>query len=384
MKIGIPKEIIPQERRVALVPESIKRVLKKGFEVVVETGAGEFALVPDSEYEKAGAKVLPSPEALYNDAEVILKVQRPVFNTKLNKDEVDLIKEGSVLIAFLQPINYLDLIKKIAARNITSFSMDAIPRTTLAQSMDALSSMATVAGYKAVITAANAIGKFFPMFMTAAGTIAPARVLILGAGVAGLQAIATAKRLGGVVEVFDTRPACKEQVESLGVKFIELDVKHEEAQDAGGYAKQLSEDVINQEKELIRKHIIAADVVITTAQVYGKKAPILITEAMVKEMKKGSCIVDLAVEQGGNCELSEPGKEVVKHGVIINGYMNIPSSMPVHASQMYSRNLEKFLFHLTNEKGFKMDMNDEITRGSIITHKGEILYGKVKEAIVAK
>ena len=384
MKIGVPKEIVPQERRVAIIPESIKRIVKKGFEVSVEAGAGEFALIPDGEYEKAGAKIVPSADALYGGSDVILKVQKPVLNSRLNKDEVEMMKEGAILIALLHPILNPELVKKIASRNITSFSMDAIPRTTLAQSMDVLSSMATVAGYKAVLTAANAIGKFFPMFMTAAGTIAPAKVLIIGAGVAGLQAIATAKRLGAVVEVFDTRPATKEQVESLGVKFIEMEVAHEEAQDAGGYAKQLSEEFYRKEKELLRKHILAADVVITTAQIYGKKAPVLITEEMVREMKPGSCIVDLAVEQGGNCELSEPGKEVVKHGVIINGFLNIPSSMPVHASQMYSRNIEKFLFHLTGDKGFKLDMADEITQGSIITHKGEVLHGKVKEALATK
>jgi NAD(P) transhydrogenase subunit alpha len=384
MKIGVPKEIASQERRVALIPETIKRMVKKGFEVAIETGAGEQAFWPDSEYEKAGAKIAPSAEVLYADADIILKVQKPVLNSKLNKEEADLMKEGAVLIAFLHPINNPQLIKKLAARNISSFAMDAIPRTTLAQSMDALSSMATVAGYKAVLTAANAIGRFFPMFMTAAGTIAPAKVLVIGAGVAGLQAIATAKRLGAIVEVFDTRPAAREQAESLGVKSIALETGHEEAEDKGGYAKQLSEDFYNKEVELIKKHAIASDVVITTAQIYGKKAPILIPESTVKEMKKGSCIIDLAIEQGGNCELSEAGREVVKHGVIINGFTNVPSSLPVHASQMYSRNIEKFLFHITDEKGFKFDLNDEITRGAIITHKGEILHPQVKEALAAK
>lgn len=379
MKIGVPKEIIPQERRVALIPESIKRIIKKGFEVQVESGAGELSLIPDAEYEKAGAKIVPSAEAIYSDCEIILKVQKPVQNSKTGIDEADLIKEGGFLIAFLQPINHPDLVKKLASRNITSFSMDAIPRTTLAQSMDALSSMATVAGYKAVLTAANAIGKFFPMFMTAAGTIAPAKVLVIGAGVAGLQAIATAKRLGAVVEVFDTRPAAREQAESLGVKAIKMDeLGQEETETKGGYAKQLSEDIHKKEIELIKKHAIASDVVITTAQIYGKKAPILFPESTVKEMKKGSCIIDLAVEQGGNCELTEAGKEVVKHGVIINGFTNVPSSLPFHASQMYSRNIEKFLLHLTNEKGFKLDMKDEITQGSVITHNREIVHGKAK------
>lgn len=375
MKIGVPKEIAAQEKRVALIPESIKRIVKKGLEVQVEAGAGEYALFPDSDYEAAGARIVPSAETLYNDSDVILKIQKPVMNSRLNRHETDLLKEGSVLIALLSPLYNPELIKNLSARKISAFSMDAIPRTTLAQSMDVLSSMATIAGYKAALTGANAIGKFFPMFMTAAGTIAPAKVLVIGAGVAGLQACATAKRLGAVVEVFDTRPAAREQAESLGVKSIALEVGHEEAETKGGYAKELSEDFYKKEVELIRKHAMAADVVITTAQIYGKKAPVLIPEATVKEMKKGSCIVDLAVEQGGNCELTEAGKEVVKHGVIINGFTNVPSSLAVHASQMYSRNIEKFILHLINEKEktFKFDLNDEITRGALITHKGEIV-----------
>jgi len=376
MKIGVPREIIQNEKRVALIPESIKRIVKKGFEVQVEAGAGELSLIPDSEYEKSGAKVVSSA-AIYSDCDIILKVQKPVLHPVLQKDEADLIREGGYLIAFLQPVNNADLLKKLASRNVTAFSMDAIPRTTLAQSMDALSSMATVAGYKAALTAANAIGKFFPMFMTAAGTIAPAKVLVIGAGVAGLQAIATAKRLGAVVEVFDTRPAAREQAESLGVKAIKMDeLSKEDTETKGGYAKELSEESHRMEMELIKKHAIQSDVVITTAQVYGKKAPILFPESTVKEMKKGSCIIDLAVEQGGNCELTEPGKEVVKHGVIINGFLNVPSSLPFHASQMYSRNIEKFLFHLTNDKGFKLDLKDEITAGSLITHNREVRFGK--------
>jgi NAD(P) transhydrogenase subunit alpha len=377
MKIGVPKEIIPQEKRVALIPESIKRIIKKGFEVQVEAGAGDLSLIPDADYEKAGARIVSSAESLYAESDILLKVQKPARNPANGKDEAELIREGAVLIAFLQPVQNPDLVKKLAARNVTSFSMDAIPRTTLAQSMDALSSMATIAGYKAVLTAANAICKFFPMFMTAAGTIAPAKVLVIGAGVAGLQAIATAKRLGAVVEVFDTRPAAREQAESLGVKAIKMDeLGTEETETKGGYARQLSDEIHRKEIELIKKHAVASDVVITTAQIYGKKAPILFPESTVREMKQGSCIVDLAVEQGGNCELTEPGKEVVRHGVIINGFTNVPSSLSFHASQMYSRNIEKFLFHLTNDKGFKFDFKDEITAGSVITHQREVLFGK--------
>ncbi len=380
MKITIPKEILSQERRVAVIPDTVKRMVAKGLEVSVESGAGTKAFIEDSAYEKAGARIEPSVESLFGGADVILKIHKPLQNERTGKHELDMMKEGAALISFLYPMSNIDLVKKMVERKLTSFAMDSIPRTTLAQSMDALSSMGTVAGYKAVLIGANALGKFFPMFMTAAGTIAPAKVLILGAGVAGLQAIATARRLGAVVEAFDTRQVVKEQIESLGAKFVSIDAA-EDAQTASGYAKELSEEYQKKQKELIHKHLMKSDICITTAQIPGKKAPVLITEAMVKEMKGGSVIVDLAAEQGGNCELTEPGKEVVKHGVTINGLTNIPSTMSTHASQMYSKNIEKFLFHLADAKGLKMDLNDEITRGSLITHQGEIMNKGVKEAV---
>jgi len=310
-------------------------------------------------------------------------VQGPQFHEGLKKHEVDMMREGTALIALLQPLTRPDLVKRLSDKKITAFSMDSIPRTTLAQSMDALSSMSTIAGYMAVIVAAGTLPKFFPMFMTAAGTIAPAKVLILGAGVAGLQAVATAKRLGAVVEVFDQRPIVKEQVESLGVKFVMVPTEGEEAQTAGGYAKELSEDYKKRQAELIHKHIVKSDVIISTALIPGKRAPILITEQMVQNMKTGSVIVDIAAEMGGNCELTEPGKEVVKHSVTVIGLTNIPSMMPVHASQMYSRNVEKFLLHLADKTGFKMNMDDEITKGSLITHGGNVVHVMAREKLEA-
>ena len=383
MKIAVPSEILSGENRVAVIPETVKRILKKDFEVSVEAGAGKDSHFSDKDYQDAGAKVEASAESLLAGADVVLKVNRPLQNEKTGRHEVDMMKECAVWISFLYPFMNLDLMERLAGRKISAFSMDSIPRTTLAQSMDTLSSMSTVAGYKAVLTAAGSLGKFFPMFMTAAGTIPPAKVLILGAGVAGLQAVATARRLGAVVEVFDTRKTVKEQVESLGAKFIEVE-STEDAQSATGYAKELSEEYRKKQKDLIHKHIAKSDICITTALIPGRRAPVLITEDMVKDMRDGSVIVDLAAEQQGNCELTEPGKEVVKHGVILSGLLNIPSSMPVHASQMYSKNLEKFLYHLADAKGFKMDMSDEITRGALITHNGEIVHEKVKEAAAKK
>ena len=378
MKIAIPKEILAGEHRVGLIPETVKRILKKGFEVSVESGAGEAGFFSDQDYQEAGAQVETSVESLFAGADAVLKVNPPQQNEKVGKHEIDMMKEGAVLICFLYPLTHIDLAEKLAKRKISAFSIDMIPRTTLAQSMDVLSSMSTVAGYKAVLTSATLIGKFFPMFMTAAGTIPPVKMLILGAGVAGLQAVATARRLGAVVEVFDTRKVVKEQVMSLGAKFVEVE-STEDAQSGSGYAQELSEEYKKKQEELIHKHIAKSDVCITTALIPGKRAPILITEEMVKDMKTGSVIVDLAAEQGGNCELTEPGKQVLKYGVMISGLLNIPSTMPIHASQMYSKNLEKYLYHLTDDKKFKMDLNDEITNGSLITHNGEIVQERVKE-----
>jgi NAD(P) transhydrogenase subunit alpha len=301
-------------------------------------------------------------------------VQPPATGEQGLPNEVGKLKEGAALIAFLQPFARQEMLKQLAARNVTAMGMEMVPRITRAQNMDALSSMATVAGYKAVLLAANAFPRFFPMFMTAAGTIAPAHALILGAGVAGLQAIATAKRLGAVVEAFDTRPVVKEQVQSLGARFVGLEVSHEEAQDAGGYAKELSEEHHRKELELIAQRLLRTDIVITTAQIPGRPAPVLLTAEMVRKMKPGSIIVDLAVEGGGNCELTEYNKTVVQHGVTIIGTANLPALMPVHASQMYSKNLSNLVMHLLGESGLQLDMEDPITAGVVVTHGGRIVH----------
>jgi NAD(P) transhydrogenase subunit alpha len=382
MKVAVPKEIKTGERRVALIPESVKRMVGKGVEVTVESGAGEESLFPDSDYEAAGAKIEPSVEALFGNADVVVKVNQPMTNPTVGKDEIDMMREGSALISILLPLANHDLVKKLAEKKINAFSLDSIPRITLAQSMDVLSSMSTVSGYKAVLTAAGHLPKFFPMFMTAAGTVAPAKVLVLGAGVAGLQACATARRLGAVVEVFDQRPVVKEQVKSLGGKFVEVPTE-EDAETAGGYAKELSDEYKKRQAELIHKHIVKSDVVITTALIPGKKAPILISSKMVEEMRPGSIVVDLAAEFGGNCELTQMGKEVVEHGVTISGLLNIPSTIPFHASQMFSKNIENYLSHLSDENGLKMDLEDEITRGSLITHNGEIIHKMTLDTLSA-
>lgn len=371
MRVAVPKEIVANERRVALVPETVARLVKSGMEVLVETGAGERACFSNRAYEEAGAKLIADPATLFREADIVLKVQKPVTNEALSKHEVELLREGSVLIAFLQPLTNPDLVNKLAERKITSFSMDAIPRITRAQPMDALSSQSTVSGYKAVVLAANALPKFFPMLSTAAGTIAPAKVFIVGAGVAGLQAIATARRLGAIVQAFDVRPAVKEQVESLGAQFVGLAI--EEAEEKTGYAKELSEEHQRRERELIARYVKEADIVISTALVPGKRAPLLITAEMVQQMKPGSVIIDLAAEQGGNCELTQSDREIIENGVTILGPTNLPSSMPTHASQMYSRNISSFLLHLVRENKLNLDFNDEIIKGSCITHEGQIM-----------
>lgn len=381
MRIAVPKEIEPGEKRVALTPDTVKRLVKSGFEVAVESGAGAGSVHTDEEYTGAGAKVETGVESLFNAADLVVKIQPPRQNDAAGKHEIDMMREGSALISFLYPLTNRDIVEKLAAGRITAFSLDFIPRTTLAQAMDVLSSMSTIVGYRAVLTAASALPKFFPMFMTAAGTVAPAKVLVIGAGVAGLQACATAKRLGGVVEVFDQRPVVKEQVESLGVRFVEVPTE-EEAETAGGYAKELSEEYKKKQAELIAKHIAKSDVVITTALIPGKRAPVIITEEMLKTMKQGSVIVDLAADFGGNCELTEPGREVEKHGVTISGLTNVASSMAVHASQMLSKNVEKFLVHLSEADGskLKLDLEEEITAGALITHNGEVVNETVKKA----
>jgi len=362
MKIGIPKETAAGERRVALVPDLVAPLRKLGLEVLVEAGAGTEAFFADADYEKAGAKIVPK---VFGEADIVLKVQKPT------EKEVTAFREGAALIALLQPASNADLIQKLAQRKVTVFALELLPRISRAQSMDALSSQANVAGYKAVLIAATALGKYLPMMTTAAGTIRPAKVLVLGAGVAGLQAIATARRLGAVVWGYDVRAVVKEQIESLGAKFLEFDLGVKDAQDKGGYAKELSEEAKRKQQQMLGEKTKEFDVVITTALIPGKPAPRLITKETVAGMKPGSVIVDLAAEAGGNCELTEPGREVVKHGVTIIGLTNLPSTLPTHASQLYARNVVELLKLMVKDNKLNLDFNDEIIKGTCVTHDGQ-------------
>jgi NAD(P) transhydrogenase subunit alpha len=364
--VSVPKETTPGERRVALAPDAVKRLGKLGASVRVEHGAGDAAGFADDGYRAAGAEIAPDARSLRQGADVLVTVHSPA-----EADVADL-KDGAVLVGMLQPSANPGLVRALVRQRVTSFSLDALPRITRAQSMDVLSSMATVAGYKAVLMAAAGLPKFFPMLVTAAGTVPPARVLVLGAGVAGLQAIATARRLGGIVQAFDVRPAVKEQVESLGAQFLVADTAELQAEGAGGYAKELSEEQHRRELELIHKHVQQVDVAICTAQIPGRRAPVLITEAMVKGMRPGAVIVDLAAEGGGNCELTKAGQDVHAHGVTIMGPVNLASTVPADASHMISRNMQSFLQHLIKDGSVKLDFQDEITAGSCITHAGEI------------
>jgi len=377
MKIGIPREIREGETRVAIVPTMVMELKKLDAEVLVEKDAGKAAFFRDEEYEKAGARVVPDAVSLYREADVVLKVQPPMVHPQLKKYELDLLREGATLVGFLNPAANKDLVQKLLSKKITAFAMELIPRITRAQSMDALSSMATVAGYKAVLISTQYVPKFFPLLMTAAGTIPPANVLIIGAGVAGLQAIATAKRLGARVEAFDVRPSVKEQIESLGARFVEMELP-EDVETKDGYAKEVSEEFVKKEMEAIGSRLPKVDVVISTAQVFGKRAPLLITEEMVKTMHEGSVIVDLAAEQGGNCELTQAGKVVTKYGVTIYGPVNLPASLPVDASQMYSRNLTNFVKHLYQAENRALDFEDEITKNSCVCSNGELVSETMK------
>ena len=380
MIIVTPKEVLPGENRVALAPDVAVKLIKTGFELWIEKDAGLNAGFTNEMYEHSGVKVISDLNELYSNAQIVLKVQRPVDHPELKKNEIDLIKEGTLLITFLYPLFHFELAKKCAEKGINVISMDMIPRTTLAQKMDALSSQANIAGYKSVIMCANELGKIFPLMMTAAGTIQPAKVVIMGAGVAGLQALGTAKRLGAVVEVSDIRSAVKEEVQSLGGKFIEVDTS-EDMQDSGGYAKEASPEFLKKQKELIFKHVTEADIVITTALVPGKKAPILVTEEMVKKMRPGSVVLDMAVEFGGNCEVSEKDKTIKKYGVTIIGESNIPSLVPYNSSEMYSKNLLSLLTHIGKDGKVELNLDDEIVKGSLITYKKEVINPRVKELI---
>jgi NAD(P) transhydrogenase subunit alpha len=377
VKIGIPKETVPGETRVAIYPALISAYKKDQHEILIESDAGTAASYLDQVYAEAGAKVISDPAELYASADMILKVQPPRMHDKIGKHEAELVREGASYIGFLSPFTNQEAIRAFVARRVTSYSMEMIPRITRAQSMDALSSMATIAGYKAVLMGADHILKMFPLMMTAAGTITPATVLVLGAGVAGLQAIATAKRLGARVEAFDPRPAVKEQVKSLGANFVEMELP-QDAETKGGYAKEMSAEFIQKEMEAIGGRLPKVDVVICTAQVFGKKAPILITADMVKLLRPGSVIVDLAAEQGGNCELTEAGKTVQKSGVTILGAVNVPATLPLDASQMYSRNVNNLFKLLYPKPDAQPDWNDEVVRGCCITRNGEIVNDQIK------
>jgi len=375
MQVGVPKESRTGERRVGLTPDSVGRLKQAGLTVVVQASAGDPAGFTDAEYEKAGATLAADAPSIFSRSDIIVKVLPPTFGPG---SEVSQMKAGANLIAFLEPLTSPELVRALAAQNVTAFSMELIPRITRAQSMDALSSQATVAGYKAVLLAATEIGRFFPMLTTAAGTIKPARVLILGVGVAGLQAIATARRLGAVVDGYDVRPEVKEQVESLGARWVGLAM--EEAVGAGGYAKEISEESKKKAHEHLRRIVGDADVVITTAQIPGRKAPVLVTDDMVASMHPGSVIVDLAADSGGNCTKSVAGQTVHVDGVTIIGPSDLPRTMPFHASQMYSRNILTLLQHLVKDGELKLDTADEITSGCLVTTGGEVVHERVRAA----
>jgi NAD(P) transhydrogenase subunit alpha len=370
----VPKEIHPGETRVGANPDSVARLIKAKLSLLVQRGAGEGSMIADEAYEKAGATLAADAKSGYLAADLVLKLHPPTA------EEIGMMKEGSTVVSFLNALTDPELVEALRAAKLNAIAMELVPRITRAQKMDALSSQANLAGYKAVITAAEHLPKIFPMLMTAAGTIQPARAVIMGAGVAGLQAIATAKRLGAVVEVSDVRPAVKEQVESLGGKFIEVPTD-ESAEDEGGYAKEQSEEFLQKQRALVRERIVNADVVITTAAVPGKPAPKLVTEDMVQEMRAGSVIVDLAVETGGNCTLSEPGKIVLQHGVTIVGTLAVPALVPVNATDMYARNIVNLLGDFMDKEGnLTFDMEDEVVKGSLVTHNGEIVNERVAEA----
>ncbi len=378
MKIAVPRETAEGERRVALTPPAVSQLASDQVEVLVQAGAGEGAFHADDEYREAGATIVADAAGLYGQADMVLRVGRPT------DEEIEMLRAGTVLVGTLGVLSNPKLAARLAESGVTAISMDAIPRITRAQSMDSLSSQSTVGGYKAVLVAAERLPKFMPLLTTAAGTVRPARVLVFGAGVAGLMAIGTARRLGAVVEATDVRPVVKEQVQSLGGTFLEVEMTEEEkaqAETAGGYAREMSEDYKRRQAELIATRVGEADVVITTALIPGRPAPRLITGEMVKSMKPGSVIVDMAAEAGGNCELTEPGKEVVKHGVWIIGFTNLPATMPVHASQMYARNISTLVKHLVADGQIQLDFDDEITRGATITHDGKVVHEATANAL---
>jgi NAD(P) transhydrogenase subunit alpha len=378
MRIGVPKETAPGERRVALVPESGKKLKQAGYDIAVEAGAGAAAGYPDAAYRDVGVALEPDPAALLGSAEVVLKVGPPVLDG--GRDEVAWMRPDAVYLGSLMPLRNLRAVRALAVRPVTAFATDAIPRTTRAQSMDTLSSMANISGYKGVLLAASELNKYFPMFMTAAGMVPPAKVFVIGAGVAGLQAIATAKRLGANVTATDVRPEVKEQIESVGGKYVGIELK-ESAAAGGGYAKELSDEDKLRQREILAAQVAQSDVVITTALIGGVFAPRLLTTEMVRSMRPGSIIVDLGADGGGNCELSRPGETIQVGDVTVMAPLNVPASMPLHASLLFSRNLTAFLQAFTKDGAFQLDLNDDIQQGALITHAGEVHSARVREAL---
>jgi NAD(P) transhydrogenase subunit alpha len=378
MRIGVPKETAPGERRVALVPESCKKLRQAGYEIAVEAGAGVAAGYPDDAYRELGVVVEPDPAAVLGGADVALMVGPPSVGA--GRDEVAWLRPGAVYLGSLMPLRHLGAVRALAARGVTAFATDAIPRTTRAQSMDTLSSMANITGYKGVLLAATELNKYFPMFMTAAGMVPPAKVFVIGAGVAGLQAIATAKRLGAHVTATDVRPEVKEQIESVGGKYVGIELK-ESAAAGGGYAKELSDEDRARQREILAAQIAQSDVVVTTALIGGVFAPKLVTAEMVRSMKPGTVIMDLGADGGGNCEVSRPGETVAVGGVTVMAPLNVPASMPLHASLLFSRNLTAFLQAFTKDGAFTLDLNDDIQQGALITHAGEVRHARTREAL---
>ncbi|MCK6556346.1 Re/Si-specific NAD(P)(+) transhydrogenase subunit alpha [Candidatus Binatia bacterium] len=383
MKIAVPKEIVPKERRVALTPDAVAPLIKAGLTVLVERHAGAAAFFFDDAYVRAGATIVADAPGLYAEADMVLKVQKPVDHPTLGRHEADMLREGTVLVAMLQALTSPDLVRRLVARRITSFGMEGIPRISRAQNMDALSSQANIAGYKAAVLAAEALPRFFPMFMTAAGTVFAAKVLVIGAGVAGLQAIATARRLGAQVFGYDVRPVVKEQVQSLGATFLAFDVGATDAEDAGGYAKALTAEQSRKQQEMLAEKMKEFDVVITTALIPGRPAPRLVTKETVANMRPGSVIVDLAAEAGGNCELTRADEQVDAGGVTILGPTNLPATMPVHASTLYARNVSALIKCFIKDGNLALDFTDEVQKGSCVTHDGAIVNEAVKAAVAA-
>ncbi len=380
MKVAVPKERAPGELRVAAVPRTVKQLVAAGLEVHVEKGAGAGCFIDDEAYVKAGAQLADDPQSLYKDAALVLKVTCPCAFED-GPDEIALLPEGAILVSTVRPFSNLATVSRLAEGKVSCLAMDLVPRTTRAQFMDSLSSMATITGYKAVLLAAHHLPKIFPMLNTAAGTLAPAKVFILGAGVAGLQAIATARRLGAMVEAFDVRPAVKEQVESLGARFVELIKSDANLEDKSGYAKEQTEEQKKQQEIAMQKHIAKSDVVITTALIQGRKAPILIKKEAVEAMQPGSVIIDLAAELGGNCELTEPGKTVVKHGVTLVGDLNLPSTLSVHSSQLYARNVANLVKEMLKDGKLDLDLGNDILSGCLLTHEGAVKHEPTRNAL---